>query len=422
MPQPPDTLPHNPLATADERALEDLALRLLCSPAVARVRPIVEMLWRNGIAYPAREQMDRFDDMLEEYLFHHALRAANSDPRYPRVLRLMNPPGHWFGRAIPGSRWGGDSPDFIYRMIPVEPGQRYEIRGRCSGVAPSSVTYSLASGGAATATLAVLDSAEMRYEEDGSFVLTLDDDDAGARPNHLRLAPGADHLLIRDAIGDWGSETPNHISAQLLDAPGREPLDEDVLAARAAQGAMQSLYFTFYCTQSASGQPPNELRAPASSGAFGGMATQWGAKSNLCLEDDQALVITANAAGALFRNVVLCDQFFLTADYWSRTGSLNMCQMAADEDGDFTYVVAHRDPGIHNWLDTGGLRRTILGHRWQGIPPGSTAGTPAIAARVVPFSALDRELPAKVRRISAQERREQLHKRLEGYKRRWLDY
>jgi hypothetical protein len=43
--------------------------------------------------------------------------------------------------------------------------------------------------------------------------------------------------------------------------------------------------------------------------------------------------------------------------YWSRTGSMNMSQMAAESDGSFTYVVAHQDPGVYNWLDTGGLHR-----------------------------------------------------------------
>jgi hypothetical protein len=38
--------------------------------------------------------------------------------------------------------------------------------------------------------------------------------------------------------------------------------------------------------------------------------------------------------------------------YWPRTGTLNMSQMAADNDGSFTSVVAHQDPGVYNWLDT----------------------------------------------------------------------
>ena len=138
------------------------------------------------------------------------------------------------------------------------------------------------------------------------------------------------------------------------------------------------------------------------------MATQWGTKGNLCLEEDEALVVTANAAGALFRNVMLTDAFHMSLNYWSRTGSLNMTQMAADEDGRFTYVVAHQDPGVHNWIDTSGLRRTIFGHRWQSFPRGGSSETPAICARAVKFINLGNELPKGVRRIDLSARREQI--------------
>src|SRR5262245_46130569 len=120
----------NPAATSDQRDLEATALRLLQRSALQKARSIATVLWRNVMGYSAREQMSRFENMIDEYVFHYALRAANSNARRPGVLRIMAPPGHWFGRDVPGSRWGGDSPDFIYRMIPIAHGSRYEIRGR----------------------------------------------------------------------------------------------------------------------------------------------------------------------------------------------------------------------------------------------------------------------------------------------------
>ena len=41
-------------------------------------------------------------------------------------------------------------------------------------------------------------------------------------------------------------------------------------------------------------------------------------------------------------------------DYRYRNGSLNRNQMRVNDDGSFTFVVAHNDPGISNWLDTEG--------------------------------------------------------------------
>jgi hypothetical protein len=117
---------------------------------------------------------------------------------------------------------------------------------------------------------------------------------------------------------------------------------------------------------------------------------------------------------------VLCDFFFMSLNYWSRTGSLNMNQMAADDDGCFTYVVAHQDPGVYNWLDTGGLRRTIFGHRWQVLPRNGSAEAPFLSARTVKFKELETALPRGARRIDGTGRREQIARREAGFKRRFV--
>ena len=156
-----------------------------------------------------------------------------------------------------------------------------------------------------------------------------------------------------------------------------------------------------------------------SAGAFGGMPTQWGCKANLALDEDQALIVRSNAAGAQFRNLVLTDAFHISIEYWKRTSSLNMDQMAPDEDGDFTFVVSSRDPGIHNWLDNGGVRRTQVGQRWQAFTRGAQNPDPWMTSRVVKFADLERELPEGVKRIDAIGRREQLTAREAGYARRF---
>jgi hypothetical protein len=411
----------NPLATVDQRAVEDKALALLERPELERVRAGVTMLWRNVAAWPSRDQADRFDNMIDEYMFHHAMRAANGDSANPKVARFMAPGHQWFGRDIPGSRWAGDSPDFIYRTIPITHGCRYEIHGCPTSPEAPTVNYSLmADNTAAPVTQALLDSLDMRFEADGSFVITIDDTPANGRPNHIQTKPGADFLMIRDALGDWETQSANALTVRRLGEDHAPKSDED-MARHAAKIALEGVYYTYYCTQSGAGQPPNEVRPPMSAGAFGGMATQWGTKGNLALEDDDAIIIRSNAAGAAFRNLTLTDAFHMSIEYWKRTSSLNMVQMAADEDGDFTFVIAHHDPGIHNWLDTGGLRRTIFGQRWQAFPRDGSGGEPWMTARLVKLDDLAKELPDGVRRIDAGGRREQIARREAGFRRRFLD-
>ncbi len=417
MPTNPPTT--NPLATAAQRRIEDKAMALLARPEMERVRQIVTLLWRNATAWPSQDQADRFEPMIDEYLFHHAMRAANGDANHSEVSRFMAPPHRWFGRDVPGSRWAGDSPDFIYRTIPIAHGGRYEIMGRQSCKVAPTVNYSLMDNNAAApVTQAILDSLDMEFTGDGSFIITVDGSPADGRKNHLQTKPGADFIMVRDAIGDWQAQSANALEVQRMN-PVAGPKSDEAMASHLAKIAVDGVYYSFYITQSGNGTAPNQPRPPMSAGAFGGMPTQWGTKANLALEEDEALIVRSNAAGAQFRNLMLTDAFHLSIEYWKRSSSLNMDQMAADADGDFTFVVAHRDPGIHNWLDTGGLRRMQFGQRWQAFVRSEAHPDPWMTARLVKFAALDKELPAGVVRIDAIGRHEQLTAREAGYARRF---
>ena len=130
-----------------------------------------------------------------------------------------------------------------------------------------------------------------------------------------------------------------------------------------------------------------------------------------------ALIVRCNAAGAQFRNLVLTDAFHISIEYWKRTSSLNMDQMAPDEDGDFTFVIAPRDPGVHNWLDNGGCA-AIFGQRWQAFARRAEPGAvdDVAGGEIVP---IDRELPDGVKRINLEDRAAQLAFRMTGFARRF---
>jgi len=72
------------------------------------------------------------------------------------------------------------------------------------------------------------------------------------------------------------------------------------------------------------------------------------------LGPDEALVMTGRWPTCRCANVSLWNRHLQTYDYAHRSVSLNRAQTRTDADGSFRMVIAHRDPGVPNWLDTEG--------------------------------------------------------------------
>ena len=114
-------------------------------------------------------------------------------------------------------------------------------------------------------------------------------------------------------------------------------------------------------------------------------------------------------------NVSLANFYWEAVDFMTRQGSLNGSQAEIDDDGVFRAVIAHRDPGVPNWLDPCGqeagtlILRFILAQE-KLEPP---------VSRVVPFDSVRAELPEKTRRVSPAEREQMLRERREAL---WLRY
>ena len=78
-------------------------------------------------------------------------------------------------------------------------------------------------------------------------------------------------------------------------------------------------------------------------------------------------------------------------------------QAVVDDDGVFRCVISHRDPGVYNWLDTGGYSWGTLNGRWL-----LTDAWPEPEMRVVPFDEIGKHVRAQTRRVTPNERSELL--------------
>lgn len=80
------------------------------------------------------------------------------------------------------------------------------------------------------------------------------------------------------------------------------------------------------------------------------------------LADDEALIVEFGAHDGLWM-LSNMGVFFNSMDYLYRPVSYTPSRTQADADGRVRLVMAHRDPGVRNWLDTQGFARGNLTYR-----------------------------------------------------------
>jgi hypothetical protein len=111
-----------------------------------------------------------------------------------------------------------------------------------------------------------------------------------------------------------------------------------------------------------------------------------------------------------------------SVDYTYRFGSLNGQQCEVDDDGVTRIVVAHRDPGVPNWIDTSGLPEGFLTPRWAFAAPPPEADWPEIRATRVAFESVRSHLPARTRTVDRAERALALRRRRAHVARRFRSF
>jgi len=97
-----------------------------------------------------------------------------------------------------------------------------------------------------------------------------------------------------------------------------------------------------------------------------------------------ALEIRGRFPRCRFANIVLFNNHMQTLPYDRRQVSLNRVQTVCEDDGSFRMILAHRDPGVPNWLDTGGIGHGTM--FWRYLL--ATEDVPELTTRVMRFEDL----------------------------------
>lgn len=413
----------NPTATVDTREIEDEALGMLEMPQIVDAR--AQATWRFRVlgSTAPPEALEGIDAKMEEWVFHYTALACNADPNYPRILgHGYGPPHEWFGRKVPGCRGlsTGENVDNHYSFIPVDGNARFELHGRISAEHPiGDCPIYIVANLSMSRNVCGLDWRSMDKAEDGTFVVTIGPEPAEGRPNHLQTTPDSKFLFIRDGRKHW-DQVPNAYRVRRLDPPTRPPMTREQKAELARRFIIDDVPSNWFFAAMVGFLEPNTFEGPVISDAVGGMPTQKLGRARVKIDDDEAFVLTMGSVGSDYWIAVLYDWWLMSGDFWSRPSSLNNTQAVPNPDGTTTLVFAIRDPGVHNWMDTLGIRDSLFLQRWQLLPLGQDGPGGELWGKgeLVKLADLDQVLPEGTLRITPEERKRQLSDRLASFNRR----
>lgn len=402
-----------------------VALQLADLPEVQKAKKVVrDFFFLPHAPSGNAEVMDTLDDAIDETAFAAMLAIAGSDPMNPRLALYEAMPYTVLGKQIPGSRYGFDNADRAFRHFFVNPAFRYEIRGRRpkGGNSTNLVLEACEDKPPGWGyPLTFLRLKDMVIDADGSFVITADSGPANDRANHLWLPPGAAHVLIRDTYLDWATELPTELSVRRISGPSAAPrLSFETMARQAAPKVVEHAMNTFrFYDWGVAPIPMNTIQVPLIRPAPPG-ETPWGMTSvgRFLFARDEAMVFTIDPVSAQYLGVMLATAWMVGRDYAKHTGSLNNFQAAANPDGSITYVVAARDPGVRNWLDTDGLHEGVMLLRWEMLRSTPDANKAVRDVKIVKLADIAASLPFPTARFTEEQRREQIQHRRVGFERR----
>ena len=413
----------NPLATSAQLEMEALSLKLLETRQVQSARKIAAMKVRLLVQGRAPDEAwDSFDQRMDSWTLGYVQKAVNADPNYPKVLmHVYSGPYEWFGRRMPDNRaFGGDNPDTIYGVIPVDPYGRYRLVGKKFNEkfdAPVQLCGNLS----LSSTLGMISWEDMEFNQDGTFVITVDPEPANGRANHIQSKPEARFILLRYSRSDWSAK-PIAFTAERLDPPQAAPRTFEQLTDLAALYVVDDIPTSLFWLSMVDELDPNQFKEPFSTGTVGGMSTARMSFAHLALNDDEAYVLKLSLADAKFFNLVLMDYWQVAFHYGHRLTSSNDAQGVRNFDGTMTFVISKSDPGIHNWIDTTGLKHPKIMLRWQQLPRDPNAQPPEVSGQLIKFDDLKKVLPENQEYVTEDERQQQLRKRMEAHNVRYIDH
>jgi hypothetical protein len=263
--------------------------------------------------------------------------------------------------------------DTIYKSALIEPGGRYRIygeRGSIRSLRMAQLGPDTLRTGQHSAALLQNDFDTLKLDAQGCFDVVLSAEEPGSPGGDWwPLHPKAEKLMIRFVSCDWGVERDPRMGIDRLDAaPVRPRLSAEELRQR-----FDELPNIIGNAATMMVRQVEKLREEGFINTLkvldltqmSGLARQSYYEGAYELADDEALVVSTRIPKSCgYWSLILTNPIYETIDWYNNQSSLNDVQARVDADGVFRAVISARDPGVPNWLDTGGYRSGSIQGRW----------------------------------------------------------
>jgi hypothetical protein len=266
----------------------------------------------------------------------------------------------------PYKKWGGDNADAYYQFAPIDPQRTYRIKGKTGDAVYWSLTvYGGPDDGRYSAHIVgTVNDRMVDVAPDGTFEIVLSaNPPTGAAA--VKLEDDSVVAITRDYLIDpvRGRRVEWHIEAD--DPPASYRLTDADLARRLRAVITwireQSQMVPLPMGEPNVIDPPYPVPTETYGWAAGDAAYAMGSFE---LADDEALVVRGRSPECAFWNLCLWNPFLHTYNYEYERVTINGGQVEYEDDGSWTIVIAHRDPGRPNWVSTQGHPRGRIWLRW----------------------------------------------------------
>ncbi len=321
---------------------------------------------------------------------------GHTDPVHPALFRSSDPV----------YQWGGPNADQVARRAAIDGRGSYRLvgnMGTCEEFVLQLKAGAAQSGGAGVAR--EVSASSLGLGPGAPIDIVLSAERRGG--SWVELPPDTAFVHIRDYYFDWQPGEPATFVLERIDDPGEPKPSRTakrvaaMLADAAAEIEHSFAFWSGYQQRMLGAQAANSFTIPG--GSAGGVQAITYAHAGVALRPDEALVVELDGDAAPLWDVQLYNRpWYEALDFAYRSTSTNhrMAERAAD--GTVRVVIAARDTGAPNWLDTECREAVLATVRWWNAP-----APPTVQARVVPVAEISGPVGADQR--SAQIRRRAIH-------------